>query len=43
MKTLAPLIAWLRLLEVQLYTYLDDILIVGDSNVEVAQSLQKSI
>ena len=32
-KTLAPLIVWLRLLGVQLslYTYLDDLLIVGNS------------
>ena len=28
---IAPLIAWLRLLVIQLYTYLDDLLIIGDS------------
>ena len=45
MKTLAPLIAWLRLLSIQLlvYTYLDDLLIVGESEVEAAQSVQETI
>ena len=43
MKTLAPLIAQLRLLRVQLYTYLDDLLIVGDSKVQATQSVQKTI
>ena len=33
---------WLRLLGIQLYTYHDD-LIVGDSEAEVAQSVQKTI
>ena len=37
-KTLAPLITWLRLLGVQLYAYLKDLLIVGDT-----QSIQKTI
>ena len=41
-KTLAPLIAWLRLLGIQLYSYPND-LIVGDSEVEVTQSVQKTI
>ena len=40
-KTLAPLIVWLRLLGFQLYTYLDDLLIMGEA--EVAQSVQKTI
>ena len=30
-KTLVPLIAWLRLLGVQLYSYLDDLFIIWDS------------
>ena len=40
-NTLAPLVAWLRLLEVQLYVYFDDLLIVGDS--KVTQPIQKTI
>ena len=43
MKTLAPLIVWRILLGVQIYTYLDKLLIVGDSEVEVAQFVQKTI
>ena len=42
-KTLAPFIAWLRLLGVQLYAYLDDLLIVGDSPLEVTESVEKTI
>ena len=42
-QTLAPLIARLRLLEVQLYTYLDDLLVVGDPKVEAAQSIQETL
>ena len=42
MKTLAPLIMRLRLFGVQRYTYLDD-LIVGDSEVEAAQSVQETL
>ena len=42
-KTLAPLIAWLRLLRVQLYAYLNDLLVMGESKEEVAQSVQKTI
>ena len=34
-KTLAPLVAWLRLMGVQLYQYLDDILILGESSREI--------
>ena len=30
-KTLAPLVAWLQLTGVQLYPYLNDILILGES------------
>ena len=41
-KTLAPLIVWLSLLKVQLYAYSDD-LIVGDSEVEVALSVKRTI
>ena len=42
-RTLAPLVAWLRLLGAQLYTYLDNLLIMGESKEEVAQSVQKTI
>ena len=42
-KTLAPLIAWLKLLWVQLYAYFYDLLIVGESEAEVTQSIQKTI
>ena len=41
LQTLAPLIARLRLLKVQLYAYLDDLLIVGDSKVEAANPLRR--
>ena len=37
-KTLAPLVAWLRLIGVQLYLYLDNILL-GESYREVEQSV----
>ena len=40
---LDPLIVWLRFLRVQLYAYLDDLLIMEDSEVEVTQSIQKTI
>ena len=40
---MAPLIAWLRLLAIQLYAYLKDFLIVGESEAEVAKSTQKTI
>ena len=33
----------MRLLRVQLYAYLDDLLIVGDSEVEAAQSIQETL
>ena len=33
----------MRLLGVQLYAYLDDFLIVGDSEVEAAQSVQETL
>ena len=39
-KTLAPLVAWLRLMGLQLYPYLDDILFLGESPREVEQSVQ---
>ena len=39
----AHLIAQFRLLGVQLYAYLDDLLIVGDSEVEAVQSVQETI
>ena len=39
-KILAPLMAWLRLMGVHLYPYLDDILILGESFGEVEQSVQ---
>ena len=42
-RRLAPLVAWLRLLRVQLYAYLDDLLVMGESKVEVAQSIQTVI
>ena len=42
-KTLAPLIAWLRLSGVQLYPYRDDIFIQGDSPCEVEQSVQVTL
>ena len=41
-KNVAPLIARLRLLRVQLYAYLNDLLIVGDSGVEATQSTQET-
>ena len=41
--TLAPLVAWLRHMGVQLYLYLDDILILGDSPHKVEESVQKTI
>ena len=43
MKTLAPLIVRLRVLGVQLYAYLDNLLIVGDFEVEAAQSVQETL
>ena len=42
-KTLAPLIGRLRLLGVQLYAYLDNLLIVGDSKVVAAQSVWETL
>ena len=42
MKTLIPLITWLRLMGVQLNPYLDDLRILGDSPTEVTQSVKKS-
>ena len=41
--TLAPLVAWLRLMGVQLYPYLDDILILGELPREVEQLVQTTI
>ena len=38
-----PLVAWLKLTGVQLYPYLNDILILGDSPHEVKQSVQKTL
>ena len=35
--------AWLRLLGVQLYVYFDNLLVMGESKEEVAQSVQKTI
>ena len=40
---LALLIAWLRISGVQLYQYLDDILLLGDSPHEVQQSVRKTL
>ena len=37
-----PLIAWLRLQGVQLYAYFNNLLIIGESEAEVAQSIQKT-
>ena len=42
-KTLAPLVAWLQLTGVQLYPYLEDILILGKLPHEVEQSVQTSL
>ncbi len=42
-KVLQPIIAWLRLRGVQMYDYLDDILVVGNSAQEVTTSVQMSI
>lgn len=42
-KTLAPLMAWLRLMGIHLYPYLDDILIQGESVGEVEQSVQATL
>ena len=42
-KTLAPLMAWLRLMGVHLYPYLNDILILGESFGEVEQSVQATL
>ena len=42
-KTLTPLMAWLRLMEVQLYPYLDDILLLRESPREVEQSVQMTL
>ena len=41
-KILVPLVAWLRLMDVQLYLYLD-ILILGESTCEVEQSVQTTL
>ena len=42
-KTLAPLVAWLRLSGVQLYPYVNDILILEDLPNEVEQSVQVTL
>ena len=42
-KTLAPLVAWLRLMGVQLYPYLNDILLLGESARDVEQSVQTTL
>ena len=42
-KTLTSLVAWLRLTGVQLYPYLDDILILGELPRKVAQSVQTTL
>ena len=42
-KTLVPLVAWLRIMGVQLYPYLNDILILGESFREVEQLVQTTL
>ena len=42
-KTLAPLVAWLWLTGLQLFPYLNDILILGELSREVQQSVQMSL
>ena len=42
-KTLALVMAWLRWLGVQLDLYRDDILSMGNSALEVAQSVSKTV
>ena len=42
-KTLAPLVAWFRLTSGELYPYLDDILILGESPCEVEHSVQTTL
>ena len=41
--TVALLVAWLRLMGVQLYPYLDDILLLGESARDVEQSVQTTL
>ena len=42
-KTLAPQVAWLRLMGIHLYLYLDDILLLGESSRELEQSVQTTL
>ena len=40
---MAPLVTWLQLMGVQLYPYLDDVLILGESPHEEEQSILMSL
>ena len=42
-KTLAPLMAWLKLMAVPVYPYLDNILIMGESPREIEQLVQATL